>query len=647
MAKDFSTMEDSNRSSNPSIHQVSDPARRRVVGGGLAGAAGALLAPLAAGCAGPAPDAPTAAGAAAPAPGPRLGFRSVPVGTADTVTVPEGYVATPICPWGEPVGIPGNMPAFRADGGNSAAEQAAQVGMHHDGLHYVPLDGSRRGLLAFNNEYTDDGLLHVDGMKTWNAEKVAKSIAAHGVTIVEVAQGADGAWSMVRPSRYARRITAATPMVITGPAAGHPMMRTAADPAGTRVLGTLNNCAHGHTPWGTFLTAEENWAVYFHGPERPNEHERRWGLRAKGRGYRWHEHDERWDATKHPNEPNRFGWVVEIDPTDPSSTPVKRTALGRAAHEGAWTALTRDGRVVVYMGEDAQFEYIYKFVSRDAVRPGGFAANRDLLDHGTLYVARFDADGTGRWLELAAGRNGLTAERGFATQGDVVIKARQASDLLGATKMDRPEWVAIDPASGEVYCTLTNNSQRGREKMPPADAANPRAGNTMGHIIRWKEQGDFDATAFAWNHFVLAGHPGNERAEARGNVRGDAFACPDGLWFDASGLLWIQTDAHASQMYRGEFAQLGNNMMLAADVRTGEIRRFLVGPYNCEVTGVVTTPDRRTMFVNIQHPGESAGDRSNPDDPSKFSSWPTGTKGARPRSSTVVIRRRDGGPIGS
>ena len=646
MAKDFSTMEDSNESSNPSIHQLTDPARRRVVRGGLAGAVGGLLGPLAAGCA--APSGP-GAGDAPPTPpsGPRLGFRSVPVGRADAVVVPEGYVATPIAMWGEPVGVPGNMPAFRPDGGNSAADQAVQVGMHHDGIHYFPLDGSRRGLLVFNNEYTDDGLLHVDGMKTWNAEKVAKSIAGHGVTVVEVQRGADGAWSMVRPSRYARRITAATPMTVTGPAAGHPMMRTAADPSGTRVLGTLNNCAHGYTPWGTYLTGEENWSFYFNGPAQPDAHQRRWGLRPNGRGYRWHEHDERWDATKHPNEPNRFGWIVEIDPNDPTSTPVKRTALGRAAHEGAWTALTKDRRVVVYMGEDATFEYIYKFVSRDAVRPGGFAANRELLDHGTLYVARFDADGTGRWIELVAGRNGLTAERGFANQGDVVIKSRQASDLLGATRMDRPEWIAVDPSSGEVYCTLTNNVQRGAPNMPGPDAANPRANNVMGQIIRWKERGDFDAAAFTWDHFVLAGDPAQARADARGNIKGDMFACPDGVWFDSRGVLWIQTDMHASQMYRGEMQNLQSNAMLAADPRTGEVRRFLVGPPNCEVTGVVTTPDMRTMFVNIQHPGESASDRSDPDNPSRFSSWPTGTPGARPRSSTVVIRRVDGGIVGT
>jgi secreted PhoX family phosphatase len=634
MAKDFE-LEDSNRSSNPSIHEISDPRRRVLLRAGAGAIAAAPLAQLLAGCA-----------SAPRADGPLIGFKSVPVSTVDTVTVPEGYVATPAFMWGEPVGVPGNMPPFKPDGSNTAAEQEVQVGMHHDGMHYFPLDGSRRGLLVFNNEYTDDGLLHPDGMKTWNAEKVRKSIAAHGVTILEI-EDRDGQWQIVRPSRYARRITAATPMAISGPAAGHPMLRTAADPTGTRALGTLNNCAHGVTPWGTYLTCEENFIFYFNGPEKPDEHGARWGLRRGGRGYRWHEFEERFDATKHPNEPNRFGWVVEIDPMDPTSTPVKRTALGRAAHEGAWTALTRDRRVVVYMGEDAAFEYIYKFVSRDAVRPGGYAANRDLLDHGRLYVARFDADGRGRWIELTAGKNGLTAERGFATQGDVLIKLRQAADLVGATKMDRPEWIAVNSATREVYCTLTNNSARGASGRPAVDAANPRANNTMGHIIQWTDDGDFDAETFRWKHFVLAGNAANERADAKGNVKGDIFACPDGLWFDARGVLWIQTDMHASQMYKGEFAGFGSNMMLAADPRTGEVRRFLVGPPNCEITGVVCTPDMRTMFVNIQHPGETPTDRSDPDNPSRFSTWPTGTPGARPRSATVVIRRRDGGIIGT
>jgi secreted PhoX family phosphatase len=631
MAKDFSRMEDSNRSSNPSIHDISAPSRRTVLRGGLGAAMGGLLAPLA-GCALPAAR-----------PGGLLGFRSVPLSTADRVTVPEGYIAEVIAPWGEPVGLSGENPAFRDDASNTAAEQEAQMGMHHDGIHFFPQDGGSGGLLVMNHEYTDDGLLHPDGMKTWTAEKVRKAQAAHGVAIIEVEQK-DGRWQMVRPSPWARRITARTPMLLTGPAAGHPLLRTAADPDGTRVLGTVNNCASGITPWGTYLTCEENFINYFNGPEKPGAHEQRWGLRKGGAGYRWHEHDERFDAVKHPNEPHRFGWVVEIDPFNPSSTPVKRTALGRASHEGATVAVTRDGRAVVYSGEDSRFEYIYKFVSRDRIAPGGAKPNRELLDHGTLYVARFDADGTGRWLPVVHGSGPLTAANGFADQGDVLIKSRQASDLLGATKMDRPEWLAIDAKTREVYCTLTNNSSRGTPGNPGVDAANPRANNVMGQIIRWKEKDDFDSMEFSWNHLLLAGDPANQRAEAKGNIKGDIFACPDGICFDHRGVLWIQTDAHATQMYKGELKNIGNNQMLACDPASGEVRRFLTGPVNCEITGATFTPDGTTMFINIQHPGETPSDRSDPAEPGKFSKWP---HGGRPRSATVVIRKPDGGIIGT
>jgi secreted PhoX family phosphatase len=633
MAKDFSTMEDSNWSSNPSIHQVSQPSRRLLLKGGLAGTVTGLLGGL--------------SGCASLAGGPALlGFKSVPVGTADTITVPEGYSAQVIAAWGEPVGLSGENPAFKFDASNSAAEQEAQLGMHHDGIHFFSQNGSTSGLLVMNHEYTDDGLLHPDGMATWTPAKVRKSQAAHGVSVIEVEQK-DGRWEVVRPSPWARRITANTPMRLSGPAAGHALLKTAADPSGTRVLGTLNNCASGITPWGTYLTSEENFINYFKGPDQPSEHERRWGLRkGEPAGYRWAEHDARFDATKNPNEPHRFGWLVEIDPFNPSSTPVKRTALGRGAHEGATVAVTKDGRAVVYSGEDARFEYIYKFVSRDKVKPGGAAANAELLDHGTLYVARFDADGRGRWLPLVQGQGPLTAAAGFADQGEVLVKARQASDALGATKMDRPEWIAVD-AQGWVYCTLTNNSSRGADKQPVVDAANPRANNSMGHIIRWKEDGDFDGQVFGWNHFVLAGDPANERAEAKGNVKGDAFGCPDGLWTDARGVLWVQTDMSTSAMGKGDLKGLGNNAMLAADPKTGEIRRFLVGPAGCEITGATATPDGRTMFINIQHPGESPSERSDPTAPRKISNWPDQNPAGRPRSATVVIRKLDGGVIGS
>ncbi len=652
MAKDFDSLEDSNRSANPSIHEVSDPARRLWLRAG-AGAAGlGWMATL--GLSGCAAGGSSSGGGA----GPSLGFESVPPSTADAVRVPLGYVAQVLAPWGEPLGIAGApMPAWKPDASNSAAEQALQMGMHHDGLNFFALAdspaGSARGLLAINHEYTDDGLLHPGGQTPWTPEKVRKSQAAHGIAVIEVERRAGG-WQMVRPSKYARRITGNTPFAIGGPAAGHVLMRTAADPAGRTALGTLGNCASGKTPWGTYLSGEENWANYFSAADTPTAHERRWGIR-KATWYRWPEHDERFDTVRHPNEPNRFGWVVEIDPADPTSTPVKRTALGRAAHEGAWVAVTRSGRAVVYSGEDAAFEYIYKFVSRDAIRPArpgvsAAQANADLLDHGTLYVARFDRDGRGRWLPLVhaatPAQGPLTAANGFADPGEVLVKARQASDLLGATKMDRPEWLAIDERTGWVYCTLTNNSRRGDAGFPGVDAANPRANNLMGQIIRWKEDGDFDGEGFAWNHLLLAGDPANADEATRGNIRGDAFGSPDTIAFDPRGLLWVGTDVSNSSLNKGAYARLGNNSLLACNPASGEVRRFLTGPVGCEITGATWTPDGRTMFINVQHPGESPGERSDPAQPSRFSRWPDNTPGSRPRSATLAIWRQDGGVVG-
>jgi uncharacterized protein len=670
VAKDFSLMEDSNRSANASIHDVlgssvgrSNTSRRSALRGGAGLLAQAFFAPLtsrvgtalaagaAASLAGCGAMAKTAAG---PGAGAALGFVGVPVSATDKLTVPAGYTATALAPWGEPVGLTGNMPAFKTDASNTAAEQAAQMGMHHDGLHFYALTptaaAAQRGLLVMNHEYVDDGLLHTTGMVPWTAEKVAKSQAAHGISVIEVEQKGNQ-WQMVRPSVHARRITANTPFAVGGPAAGHAMMKTAADPTGTRVLGTFNNCASGKTPWGTYLSGEENFAGYFVPSDEPTAHEKRWGIR-KNAWYRWAEHDTRFDTVRTPNEPNRFGWVVEVDPMDPTSTPIKRTALGRAAHEGAWVAVTKDGRAVVYSGEDARFEYIYRFVSRDKIAPEANGktvaqANATLLDHGTLYVARFDADGRGRWLPLVQGQGPLTAAAGFADQGEVVIKARQASDALGGTKMDRPEWLAIDSKSGWVYCTLTNNTDRGQPGRPGVDAANPRANNAMGHIIRWKEDGDFDGATFQWNHLLLAGDPANERPEAKGNIKGDPFSSADTVAFDPQGRLWIGTDMSSTAMHKGEAARLGNNTLLACDLATGEVRRFMTGPTGCELTGATWSADGCTLFVNVQHPGESPSERSDPANPSRFSAWPDYQAGSRPRSGTVVIRKLDGGVIGS
>ena len=583
--------------------------------------------------------------------GPTIGFTAVPPSTEDRFIVPPGYRAQVLYRWGDPVGAASGMPAFRSDASNSADDQALQAGMHHDAIEFFALPmgsgNSARGLLAMNHEYTDDGLLHADGLKTWSAEKVRKSQAAHGVSVIEI-ELSGGEWRVVRPSPYARRITANTPMTLSGPAAGSGLLRTAADTEGREALGTFNNCAGGRTPWGTYLTCEENFNGYFAAGATIPADQGRYGIRKGGWGYRWHEFDPRFDLAQTPNEVNRFGWVVEIDPFDPQSKPVKRTALGRIKHEGAMLTLASDGRVVVYTGDDERFEYIYKFVSRDRYNATERAANRTLLDHGTLYVARFDADGSGQWMALEHGLNGLTAANGFPDQASICARTRQAGDHVGATKMDRPEWIAVHPVTKEVYCSLTNNSERGREGQTGPDAANPRAANVYGHIIRWREAGgDPAATRFAWDVFVLAGDKLHPDPAKRGSVKGDDFGCPDGLSFDARGVLWIQTDAAAGAMRGEDWKRIGNNQMLAANVATGEIRRFMTGPRNCEVTGATMTPDGRTLFINIQHPGETPSERSDPANPRQFSNWPDYDPAGRPRSATVAIRREDGGIVGT
>lgn len=582
-----------------------------------------------------------------------LGFASVPFSTQDSIVVPEGYTARAFYKWGDPVGIAGKMPPFKPDASNSAAEQALQAGMHHDGMSYFPLpygsQNSSRGLLAMNHEYVDNGLLFTDGSANWNLSKARKGQNAMGVSIVEVHKSNTG-WQVVRPSRYARRITVNTPMRITGPARGHKLMKTHADSRGERVLGTMQNCANGQTPWGTYLTCEENWSDIFARPSgKITDLEKRYGIKDKEKEYLWSTVDPRFNTDVTPNEPNRFGWIVEIDPFDPQSVPRKHTSLGRFKHEGATVTVTPGGRVAVYMGDDQRFEYIYKFVSAKRYIPGNRAHNMDLLTEGTLYVARFNEDSSGDWLPLVHGENGLTAENGFADQGELLVKTRLAADKLGATKMDRPEWISADPfASGSLYCTLTNNSDRGKEGNPGADAANPRNNNRFGHIIHWQEtDGDGTLTSFKWDILVLAGNPNAEKSEHKGNIRGDSFGSPDGLSFDHRGVLWIQTDVSSSTLNQKEYAGMGNNQMVATVVGTGEYRRFLTAPNGAEVTGIAFTPDNKTLFINIQHPGEPEEGPSDPANPKAVSSWPDGPSGGRPRAATVVITKNDGGVIGS
>lgn len=422
-------------------------------------------------------------------------------------------------------------------------------------------------------------------------------------------------------------------MILAGPAAGHRLMRTASDPEGRTALGTINNCAHGVTPWGTYLTCEENFNSYFR--VDPGDYDvdhaalnSRYGV--GGDRFNWATHDLRFAVTAgDPNEPNRFGWVVEIDPFDPTSTPVKRTALGRMKHEGASVHITKGGRAVFYMGDDQTNEYVYKFVSAGnarSLRAHGLSP----LDHGTLYVARFDEDGSGEWLPLVHGHGPLTAANGFTDQGDVLVKTRLAATALGATPMDRPEWTAIDANTGLVYVTLTNNTSSAKQ----GNAANPRKPNRWGHIMQWEEDGgNHAATRFLWDIFLLAGQ-GRTSGDGSTIDADDAFGSPDGIWVDPDGRVWIQTD--------GAQPNGANDQMLAANPYVTdahgapEMRRFFTAVPGCEVTGVVTTPDQRTMFVNIQHPGETAA-----------STWPHSDSFATPRSATVVITRHDNGVIGA
>jgi secreted PhoX family phosphatase len=461
-------------------------------------------------------------------------------------------------------------------------------------------------------------------------------------------------------------------MEITGPARGHPLLRTKADPAGVRVLGTFNNCSSGKTPWGTYLTSEENVDDYFaHAPAALAKADpayaeamRRFTCRERS-SYGWDHQDSRFDLRHEPNEPFRFGWMVEIDPHDPTTVPRKRTALGRFQHEGANTIVGRTGHVAAYMGDDEKFEYVYKFVTRDRFDAKNRAANRDILDHGTLYAARFNADGTGEWLPLLQDEKGpLNSRAGFATQGDVVLKARAAADLLGATTMDRPEDVEPSPHTGRIYVACTKSESRGieggdgewngRQVDDGVNAANPRPDNRSGHIIEITEDGD-DATAtrFKWEVFLLAGNPGEGRflVDARELAAGKVGAtdtyfagyqdraavspvhCPDNLGFDPQGRLWIVTDSDQKH-----FPNNGCYVVPTSGPERGLLRQLASGPVGCEMSGCEFTPDGRTLFLAVQHPGEG-GTLDRP-----RGHWPDGN-GLPARAAVVAIEREDGAPI--
>ena len=549
---------------------------------------------------------------------PLIGFRPVPVaeGHGPMPAISPDYEYQVLIPWGEP--LQPELGAFdgHPDRRPSAAQQEHQVGIGHDGMTFFPFgQRSDRGLLVVNHEYGwNTHLLGKEAPAT--LEELRRSQHAHGLSVVEL-QMHDGQWSVVRGSAWNRRVHARTPVNFSGPAAGSPWLAPEKS-----ARGTLNNCANGQTPWQTYLTCEENFDDYFgaNNAWTASEQQARYGLVAQGQGYHWHQLDPRFDLSSEefPREENRFGWVVELDPFNPDSVPVKRTALGRFKHEGAALVEGRDERVVVYMGDDERFNYIYRFVSSDSwrsLRERGLSP----LDHGILYVARFDDDGTGRWLPLTLDVPVL--EERFESMAELLTFTREAADLVGATPMDRPEWTAIGP-DDSVYCTLTNNDQR-----TEATAANPRAPNPHGHIIRWRDADEHTGETFSWDIFLIADETHADGDEA-------TFSSPDGLWIDPDGRVFIATD--------GKQVKGLNNQLLVAETGadgTPRLRRLLTGVAGCEVTGIATTPDRRTLFVNIQHPGDG--------DPAR-SSFPDAPGSQRiPRDCTLAIRRKDGGIAGS
>lgn len=563
----------------------------------------------------------------------RLNFTPIDANTLDTITVPKGFGWHVLASWGDPLWSKAGE--FDPKNFNSTQQQLS-FGDHNDGMAMFSHEG--KTILAVNNEYTNAKTLHNDraSKKPETMDDILKNKAAHGVSIMEVGQNSQGVWSIVKDSTYNRRITADTPMDLTGPVRGHDLVKTAADPKGIQSKGTWNNCGNGRTPWGTYLTCEENFNGYFSSSDEKlniSPELKRYGVKHEDRGYSWAKQDERFDISKHPNEPNRSGYIVEIDPTQPKAAPKKRTALGRFKHENAELVIADNGHVVVYMGDDERGEYLYKFVSTNKYVSGG--NNSGLLEDGDLFVAKFDDKGHGQWLALTP------ASTGMSSKAEICLYTRQAASAVKATTMDRPEWVSAHPHKAEVYCALTNNKNRGLKPNAGGDATpvggpNPREANKYGQVLRWQPaNGDHTAKDFSWDLFVMAGNPSVHKGLKAGspNVKSsNMFNSPDGIAFDSQGILWIQTDGNYSN--EGDFAGMGNNQMLAADPESGEIRRFLVGPKECEITGFAWSPDRKTMFVGIQHPGEKGN-----------SHFPGGGS-SLPRSSIVAIHREDGGIIG-
>jgi len=646
-----------NDSANPTMGEIiaARMSRRDVMRGALAvTAASAAIVPMALETAKAQTATPASAVGANTTPS--FNFKEIAAGSDETHHVAEGYDADILIRWGDPV-VPG-APAFDPQK-QSAQSQSKQFGYNNDYVGFLPIEGrSDHGLLVVNHEYTNEELMFPElpgrqDLRNVRFANMTKELAdieimAHGGSVLEIRK-TGGKWAVVPDSKFARRITGETEIAITGPAAGHERLKTNADPTGTKVRGTLNNCAGGRTPWGTWLTCEENINGYFWGalsdshPEARNY--KRMGI--PGQFYNWGAYHERFDVTKEPREANRFGWVVEIDPFDPNSTPKKRTAMGRFKHEGAAGIVNRDGRYVVYQGDDERFDYVYKFVTEGRVDPANRAANMNLLDSGTLYVAKYSADGVGEWIPLIHGQGPLTAANGFASQADVVIEARRASDLLGATKMDRPEDVEANERTNKVYVILTNNNRRTAEQVDPA---NPRSDNRFGHIVEMMpEGGDHASTKFAWEILVRCGDPSIAAVGStfHPNTTKDGwFGMPDNCAVDAMGRLWIATDGNQP-------SRTGRADGVWAIETDGPARAtsklFFRVPNGAELCGPELTPDLETFFVAVQHPGEPDDDDPSAK-PASFSQmstrWPDFKPELPARPSIVAITKKGGGKIG-
>lgn len=581
-------------------------------------------------------------------------FPEVTAGVDANHHVAEGYDADVLLRWGDKVFA--DAPEFDPTNQSEAAQER-QFGYNNDFVGFIPLEGADdRGLLVVNHEYTNEHLMFPGIVTIEDGEievseadeaRVNIEMAAHGGTIIEIRK-VDGKWQPVLDGALNRRITAKTEMQLTGPAAGHARLQTVADATGRKVFGTINNCAGGVTPWGTYIMAEENIHGYFLGtlPEGHAEAANYERLGIPESTYAWGNFHDRFDVSKDPNEPNRFGWIVEVDVRDPNSTPKKRTALGRFKHEGAESVVAKDGRVVFYLGDDERFDYVYKFVTAGKYNPDDRAANLDLLDEGTLYVARFHDDGRVEWLPLVQGEGPLTAENGFASQADVLIEARRAADLLEATPMDRPEDIQPNPVTGRAYVMLTNNTKR-----EEADAANPRVENAFGHIIEIIEQdSDFTATTGAWEILVKCGDPSIAEVGATFSTETTVngwFGMPDNAAVDSDGRLWVSTDGNS-------MSDTGRTDGLwAVDTEgtaRGTSRLFYRVPVGAEMCGPCIIGDMSTFFVAVQHPGDGGDDWEGHGRPSYYEDlstrWPDFDDAMPVRPAVVAITRQGGGRIG-